>query len=57
LLSGVFLGSAAWAPLLAAGITHSGLRRLLAHMHLLNRLCGGLITASGLFIGCTAFFL
>ena len=55
LVVGVFLGSAAWSPLLASGLSRLDLQKDLRRMRALNRVCGGLIGVIGLTLGVLAW--
>ena len=55
LVMGVFLGSAAWTPVLATGVKLFGPRPNPRRMRLLNRMFGGLIAVIGIALGLTAW--
>ena len=48
-VTGVFLGSAIWAPIFATGVPHFHLELNKRHFSYLNRLTGTIITAVGIF--------
>jgi len=48
-VTGVFLGSAIWAPIFATGVPHFHLELNKTHFSCLNRLTGTIITAVGIF--------
>jgi len=55
LVIGVFLGSAAWSPVMAAGSTLFKLELDSKKMRLMNRACGSLIAGIGLALGASAW--